>query len=79
MILLKLCLKECKIYGHLNIEYLKIILNYFHGQNMKPIQSHVDEAKTVLGRYAARNGVKLTDQELDDQLQTILKKQKKIH
>jgi hypothetical protein len=43
----------------------------------EPIQSHVDEAKVVLGRYAARNGVKLTDQELDDQLQTILKQAKK--
>ena len=43
----------------------------------KPIQSHMDEAKSVLGRYAANNGVKLTEQELDDQLQTILKQAKK--
>ena len=43
----------------------------------EPIQSHVDEAKAVLGRYAARNGVKLTEQELDDQLQTIIKNAKK--
>jgi hypothetical protein len=43
----------------------------------EPIQSHVNEAKTVLGRYAARNGVKLTEQELDDQLQTIIKNAKK--
>ena len=40
----------------------------------KPIQSYLDEAKKVLGRYASQNGVKLTSQELDDQLQTILKK-----
>jgi hypothetical protein len=39
----------------------------------KPIQSYLDEAKQVLGRYASQNGVKLTSQELDDQLQTILK------
>ena len=39
----------------------------------KPIQSYLDEAKKVLGRYASQNGVKLTSQELDDQLQTILK------
>jgi len=45
--------------------------------NYKPIQSHMDEAKVVLGRYAAKNGVKLTEQELDDQLQTILKQAKK--
>jgi len=43
----------------------------------KPIQSYVDEAKGVLGRYAAKNRVKLTEQELDDQLQTILKQAKK--
>ena len=45
--------------------------------NYKPIQSHMDEAKGVLGRYAANNGVKLTEQELDDQLQTILKQARK--
>jgi hypothetical protein len=39
----------------------------------KPIQSYVDEAKQVLGRYASQNGVKLTFQELDDQLYSILK------
>jgi len=43
----------------------------------KPIQSNMDEAKAVLGRYAADKGVKLTSQELDDQLQTILKEAKK--
>ena len=43
----------------------------------KPIQSYVDEAKGVLGRYAAKNRVKLTEQELEDQLQTILKQAKK--
>jgi len=41
--------------------------------NYKPIQSNVDEAKQVLGRYASQNGVKLTDEQLDDQLKTILK------
>jgi len=39
----------------------------------KPIQSNLDDAKQVLGRYAAQNGVRLTDQQLDEQLQTILK------
>ena len=43
----------------------------------KPIQSYVDEAKVVLGRYAAKNRVKLTEQELEDQLQSILKQAKK--
>ena len=43
----------------------------------KPIESHVNEAKAVLGRYAANNGVKLTAQELDDQLQTIIKQARK--
>lgn len=41
--------------------------------NYKPIQSNVDEAKQVLGRYASQNGVRLTDEQLDDQLKTILK------
>lgn len=41
--------------------------------NYKPIQSNLDEAKQVLGRYAAQNGVRLTDEQLDDQLKTILK------
>lgn len=41
--------------------------------NYKPIQSNLDEAKQVLGRYASQNGVKLTDEQLDDQLKTILK------
>jgi len=41
--------------------------------NYKPIQSNLDSAKQILGRYAAQNGVKLTDQQLDEQLQTILK------
>jgi len=41
--------------------------------NYKPIQSYLDEGKKILGRYASDNGVKLTSQELDDQLQTILK------
>jgi DNA-binding transcriptional regulator YhcF (GntR family) len=39
----------------------------------KPIQSSLDNAKQILGRYASQNGVKLTDQQLDEQLQTILK------
>jgi hypothetical protein len=39
----------------------------------KPIQSNLDDAKQVLGRYAAQNGARLTDQQLDEQLQTILK------
>ena len=39
----------------------------------KPIQSYLDEAKQVLGRYASQNGVKLTSQQLEEQLQTILK------
>ena len=39
----------------------------------KPIQSSLDSAKQILGRYASQNGVKLTDQQLDEQLQTILK------
>jgi hypothetical protein len=43
----------------------------------KPIQSNLDDAKQVLGRYAAQNGKKLTDQELDDQLQTMLKEVKR--
>jgi hypothetical protein len=43
----------------------------------KPIQSYVDEAKQVLGRYASQNGVKLTLQELDDQLYSILKNVKR--
>ncbi len=41
--------------------------------NYKPIQSNVDEAKQILGRYASQNGVRLTDEQLDDQLKTILK------
>jgi hypothetical protein len=39
----------------------------------KPIQSNLEDAKQVLGRYAAQNGARLTDQQLDEQLQTILK------
>ena len=39
----------------------------------KPIQSYLDEAKQILGRYASQNGVRLTDQQLEEQLQTILK------
>jgi hypothetical protein len=39
----------------------------------KPIQSNLDDAKKVLGRYATQNGAKLTEQQLDEQLQTILK------
>ena len=34
----------------------------------KPIQSNLDDAKQVLGRYAAQNGVRLTDQQLDEML-----------
>jgi hypothetical protein len=43
----------------------------------KPIQSNLDDAKQVLGRYAAQNGARLTDQQLDEQLQTILKEVKR--
>ena len=43
----------------------------------KPIQSYVDDAKKILGKYASEKGVKLTNQELDDQLQTILKEVKR--
>ena len=43
----------------------------------KPIQSNLDDAKQVLGRYAAQNGARLTDQQLDEQLQTILKEVRK--
>jgi hypothetical protein len=43
----------------------------------KPIQSYLDEAKQVLGRYASQNGVKLTSQQLEEQLQTILKEVKR--
>ena len=39
----------------------------------KPIQSYLDDAKQILGRYASQNGVRLTDQQLEEQLQTILK------
>jgi len=45
--------------------------------NYKPIQSYVDDAKKVLARYASQNGVKLTAQDLDDQLETILKEVKR--
>ena len=41
--------------------------------NYKPIQSYVDDAKKVLARYASQSGAKLTAQDLDDQLETILK------
>ena len=39
----------------------------------KPIQSYVDDAKKVLGRYANAKRANLTDEQIDDQLQTILK------
>jgi hypothetical protein len=45
--------------------------------NYKPIQSYVEDAKAVLSRYAARNGVKLKEQQLDDQLENIIKNAKK--
>ena len=41
--------------------------------NYRPIQSYLDDAKKVLGRYASQNGAKLTSLDLDDQLETILK------
>ena len=43
----------------------------------KPIQSYLDDAKKVLGRYAKEKGAKLTDEQLDDQLQTIIKEARK--
>jgi hypothetical protein len=43
----------------------------------KPIQSYLDEAKQILGRYASQNKVKLTSQELEDQLYSILKNVKR--
>ena len=39
----------------------------------KPIQSYIDDSKKILSRYANEKGAKLTDLEVDDQLQTILK------
>ena len=73
MIFLKLCQKECKNLWTSEYKIFEDNFKIFPWLKYKPIQSYVDEAKAVLGRYAAKNRVKLTEQELDDQLQTILK------
>ena len=60
-------------------EYRIFEENYkiFPWLNYKPIQSYIDDAKKILSRYANEKGVKLTNEQIDDQLKTILKEARK--